>query len=672
MLSAGTILQNRYRTEGLLDMGGTGASYRAWDLDQDRAVKIKEFTPQPGLDATRLKQLRAQFIQEAQLLTQVHHRHLGDVLNFFEHDKNVYLVVDFVEGESLADRIARQGAVPESTVLAWAEQILDALHYYHNLDGIHRDIKPQNIIITQDGNAVLIDFGIIELWDPRDRRTWTAVEVMGTPEYASPERCGLQPGRLDARSDIYSVGATLYYALTGDIPPSAAARMEDPFRFASMYERKPNIRPQTQSVVLQAIEIQRDRRFQEAEEMLFALKYGPPLMDADAKPASLILTRRTPSWVITLCLILSLIALVLLSIDFIFGQSGNTLPTARAPATTPSLSPATAPLQSLAPWVWIVVGGLCIGAAFVALLVYRHRQKLANAALYAPPLIRRKSHWDFRLDLARFLRRLKRGGVAIAIGVGVLLMYWVLRSGVTLTIGVKSDPTPPTSTNVAATPSISVPATETMQPTETQTPVSQASATIAPTPTRPYTQAAILVETFNDNVNNWPITDYEDDWGTVTRAITESMYVWDLSAVQSVGRWCIPDMDPIADFRLTVDAQRISGPEDAAYGLVFRHSEGSYYLFSVREDKHFRFSLWYGYEWVPIVDWTQTLVIRPGEVNRLSVLAQGSRFVLSINDQVVAEAEDEQLEQGEVGLSVLITTPGDALFEFDNFEVREP
>ena len=110
--------------------------------------------------------------------------------HYFEEWGNAYLVIDFVEGQSLADRIAARGPLPEAQVLDWARQLLDALAYCHAQGVVHRDIKPQNIIIRPDGRPVLVDFGLVKLWDPRDPRTRTVVRAMGTPEYAPPEQWG--------------------------------------------------------------------------------------------------------------------------------------------------------------------------------------------------------------------------------------------------------------------------------------------------------------------------------------------------------------------------------------------------------------------------------------------------------------------------------------------------
>jgi serine/threonine protein kinase len=274
MLKPGTILQSRYRIVSLLGQGGMGAVYRAWHLTLNMPLAIKEMLPQPGLDAQTLDQMRQQFQQEAAVLAHLDHPNLVRVIDHFEEGDNAYLVMDFVEGESLADCIAREGALPEDEVLAWAGQLLDALDYCHRRGVIHRDIKPQNVIVRPDGRAMLVDFGLVKLWDPDDPHTRTVMRGMGTPEYAPPEQYSTQAGHTGPHSDIYSVGATLYHALTGQAPPPAADRTVDPSLLKSPRVLNRRVSKGVERAILKALELQPGRRFQTARRMAVALKVG--------------------------------------------------------------------------------------------------------------------------------------------------------------------------------------------------------------------------------------------------------------------------------------------------------------------------------------------------------------------------------------------------------------
>jgi serine/threonine-protein kinase len=274
-LTPGQILQNRYRIISLLGQGGMGAVYRAWDNRLNVPVAVKEMVPQPGLDPQMLDALRRQFQQEATVLARMSHPNLVRVTDFFEEGGNAYLVMEFVEGQSLADLIGQYGALPEHQVLAWAAQLLDALAYCHSKGIIHRDIKPQNIIIRSDGRPVLVDFGLVKLWDPRDPRTQTVVRAMGTPEYAPPEQYGIS-GHTDPRSDLYSLGATLYHALTGCPPLPATERMARPEQSQPLRALAPGVSPATEAAVTRAMELSVNARFASAAEMRAALWAGSP------------------------------------------------------------------------------------------------------------------------------------------------------------------------------------------------------------------------------------------------------------------------------------------------------------------------------------------------------------------------------------------------------------
>ena len=149
-LAAGQILQNRYRITSLLRQGGMGAIYQAWDTRLSVSFAVKEMMPQPDLDAHTLAQLRRQFQQEAMVLARLDHPNLVDVTDYFEERGNAYLVMKLVEGENLAERITQRGALSESEALILADQLLDALAHCHSQGVIHRDVKPQNVIIRPD------------------------------------------------------------------------------------------------------------------------------------------------------------------------------------------------------------------------------------------------------------------------------------------------------------------------------------------------------------------------------------------------------------------------------------------------------------------------------------------------------------------------------------------
>ena len=327
-----------------------GAVYRAWDLRLKVPVALKEMRPQPGLDLETLEGLREQFEQEAAILARMNHPNLVRVTDYFEEGGNAYLVMNYVEGKSLADVIVERGAQPEAQVVDWAMQLLDALAYCHSQGVVHRDIKPQNIILKPDGKVILVDFGLVKLWNPHDPRTRTVMRGMGTPEYAPPEQYGVSDYHTGPASDLYSLGATLYHALTGQAPPTATDRMAVPERFAPLRRLAPSVSAQTESVVMKALALARPDRWSSAGEMTAALLRGatpPPPTLSPSQPST-----RPPAPVY-------------------HPPTGGTA-AAQAPPISRGIPPAVKQKPGRAQWLWIVgiAGGLlCIAAVCFGVFV---------------------------------------------------------------------------------------------------------------------------------------------------------------------------------------------------------------------------------------------------------------------------------------------------------------
>jgi len=353
----GQVIHNRYRVGALLGQGGMGNVYRARDLNLNIPVALKEMTPDPNADPHTLAQLHQQFKREAQVVASLDHPNLVRVTDYFSWSGSECLVMNFVEGESLVDRIRRGRALPEAQVLEWARQLLDALAYCHARGVIHRDVKPQNVIITPEGRPVLVDFGLVKLWDPRDPHTQTVIRAMGTPEYAPPEQYSAFVGHTDPRSDLYSLGATLYHALTGQTPMSATDRMAVPERFASPRTLTPHVSPQTEGMVLKAMELPITQRFSTAQEMADALRSATPVSTPVVSPAGSE-RRRTglPTWawglggVVLLVLLVGCLIGIGTVLPAIWPDEQTSVPHAPAvTGNTPSRGPTETATSTLAP-----------------------------------------------------------------------------------------------------------------------------------------------------------------------------------------------------------------------------------------------------------------------------------------------------------------------------------
>lgn len=271
-LSTGQILNGRYRVIRLLGTGGMGAVYHATDPVLKRGVAIKQLLADPIAGQAAAQRIQAQFQREAQILASLHHPNLPRVTDYFTEDDRHYLVMDYIEGQTLQELVlVNTGGLEESQVLDWADQLLSALEYIHAHHLIHRDIKPANIRRTPDGRIFLVDFGLVKPYDPNDPRTTAMIHGIGTPEYSPPEQYD-PASHTDERSDLYSLGATLYHLLTGEAPVSVTRRTSDPDAFRAPRAARADIAPDVERAILRAMEMERAKRFDSATDMRTALQ----------------------------------------------------------------------------------------------------------------------------------------------------------------------------------------------------------------------------------------------------------------------------------------------------------------------------------------------------------------------------------------------------------------
>ncbi len=257
-LERGALLHKRYRIVEILGQGGMGSVYHAVDenLGVDVAVKENLFTTD---------EYARQFRLEAVLLANLRHPNLPRVTDHFVvGEQGQYLVMDFIEGEDLRQRMERTGSISEQEAILIGVAMCDALQFLHTRKPaiIHRDVKPGNVRIAPDGHVYLVDFGLAKLVRG-GQATTTGARAM-TPGYSPPEQYGA--ARTDSRTDIYSLGATLYAALTGVIPEDGLARAMDNIDLTPLRERNPRISRKLASTIEKGMAVRPEDRFQSADE----------------------------------------------------------------------------------------------------------------------------------------------------------------------------------------------------------------------------------------------------------------------------------------------------------------------------------------------------------------------------------------------------------------------
>jgi serine/threonine protein kinase len=347
MLAKGIVLHKRYKIIRPLGQGGMGQLYVAQDLRLKRRCAVKECVPESAGEAR-------QFAREAQILAHLKHPNLPRVFDHFEDNGNRhYLAMDLIPGEDLAAMLhKRRRPFPESQVLEWADKLLDALQYLHRQDPpiIHRDIKPSNVKITPDGQAVLIDFGLAKAFRPGKITTVGADGL--TYDYAPKEQYR-KGGITDVRSDIYSLGVTLYEMLTNERPPTSLDRAMNGTPVPPIRQLNGRVSPNTDRVIRRAIALEPKDRYQQASTFRRYLLSPSARKRTQSTARAAAQTRRRKARRRRLTLVLSgMVATVVLIAAIVWGMTGGPgdlaarwriAPSSTAIATQAAVGPASPP-----------------------------------------------------------------------------------------------------------------------------------------------------------------------------------------------------------------------------------------------------------------------------------------------------------------------------------------
>src|SRR5215470_618861 len=261
----GTVLSGRYRLEAKLGSGGMSTVYLARDQTLDRDVAVKVMHREMSEQADQLERFR----QEARAVAKLSHPNVVAVIDAGEDGGHPYIVFEYVEGETLKQRINRDGALAPQEAIAYAIEIARGLSMAHARNMVHRDIKPQNILIDAEGRAKLTDFGIARQLE-QDGMTATG-RVLGTTDYVAPEQA--MGHGVDTRSDISSLGVVLYEMLIDQVPFHADSQVGVAMKHVNeelpdVQQRRPEVSAAAALVVERATAKDPDRRYQEIGEMI--------------------------------------------------------------------------------------------------------------------------------------------------------------------------------------------------------------------------------------------------------------------------------------------------------------------------------------------------------------------------------------------------------------------
>ncbi|PKL74590.1 MAG: hypothetical protein CVV27_19710 [Candidatus Melainabacteria bacterium HGW-Melainabacteria-1] len=262
-LPPNTILQGRYQITKRIGQGGMGAIYLADDLRFSQRVAVVKEMLDHFTDPDQRRIATNNFDREAEMLANLKHQGIPEVYDRFTEGNRHYLVMEYVNGDDLEQRMMNQDNEPfdEKDVIDWAVQICEILHYLHkqNPPIVYRDMKPANLILNEEGRIYVVDFGIARHFNPTKKGT-----MIGTQGYAPPEQ---YRGQVEPRSDLYALAATMHHLLSGRDPQAEA-----PFTFPSVRELNPRVSAQLEKIISRCLNMEPEGRYRDTMDLSEAFK----------------------------------------------------------------------------------------------------------------------------------------------------------------------------------------------------------------------------------------------------------------------------------------------------------------------------------------------------------------------------------------------------------------
>ena len=310
---------DEYQLESLVATSGMASIFRATDTRNGRAAAIKVPHPEAELDPI----FHERFLREIEIGVRLQHPCIRQIFSTDDHSR-VYMAMEWLDGRLLRQVLAEGGPLTIPRAVAIATEILDALEYMHGSGVVHRDLKPENIMVADDGHIKIIDFGIAAVAGSRRLTFGKLSQVMGSPDYISPEQVKNKRG--DARSDLYAVGVILYEMLTGEPPFHGAnpfavmnARLIEAPRPPS--EINPDIPPDVSAVVMRALERDPKQRYASARDFAWNLEHPGELRTPD-RPAPVDLRQQPSHRSLVSYVMLALIPVVVFALLLYVARAG--------------------------------------------------------------------------------------------------------------------------------------------------------------------------------------------------------------------------------------------------------------------------------------------------------------------------------------------------------------
>jgi len=341
-IAVDTVIDDRYQVLEHIGTGGMAEVYCAQDLQLERKVALKLLHDRFALDEEFVERFR----REASSAAGLQHQHVVSVYDRGESDGTPYIAMEYVDGRTLKELVRERGPLPPAQAIDLTIQVLRAARFAHRRGVIHRDFKPQNVIVDDDGRAKVTDFGIARAGASDMTQTGS---IMGTAQYLSPEQA--QGHAVNARSDLYSIGVILYELLTGSVPFDAESAVTVALKQVSEApiaprRRNPSVPPELEAIVLRALAKDPADRFADADEFIAALQAASSRIPSDAAIAAAE-------------------AAVAALPPLPANDTGVLLPVEPYPAVTPDRPP---PRRSKR-WPWLVLAALLGVAAIIAIVM---------------------------------------------------------------------------------------------------------------------------------------------------------------------------------------------------------------------------------------------------------------------------------------------------------------